>query len=108
MILSITRDMAPVLHDPHNFKSFHLEVSGSPGEQDRIEASLEQKVRFNDASHAWVSAEMLRTMPGVHDDGSWQAAFDAMIKAARPHGWIRDEPTLAIKAHVMWLPSDSR
>lgn len=103
MILSISQDMVPCLRDAHHFKSFHLEVLGRQEQKQEIEAALDRSICFDGEGHAWVSAQMLRTMTAVHADAAWQTAFDSMIVAARPHGWIRDEPRLEIKAHVIWL-----
>ena len=102
VIVFIDRDLNVGLKEERDFSRFHLEIAGSSGDVARIGDRVASLVSFVDENEAWISAAGVRTMgPGGCDD-EWNSSFERMIDAVRPHGWIRDEPEPAIKAHVVW------
>ena len=102
MIVFIDRDLNVGLKEERDFKRFHLEIAGSSRDLARIRDRVSSLVSFVDENEAWIPAAGVRAMgPGGRDD-EWNASLERMIDAVRPHGWIRDEPEPAIKAHVVW------
>ena len=102
MIVFIDRILAVGLKEECNFSRFHLEVAGSSNDMARIQDRVAILVSFVDEDDAWISVAGVRAMgPGGRND-EWNDSFERMIDAVRPHGWVRDEPEPAIKAHVVW------
>lgn len=102
MIVFIDRDLNVGLEEERDFARFHLEVAGSSGDVSRIQDRLAGLVSFVDENEAWISAAGVRAMGPEGRNDEWNDSFERMIDAVRPHGWIRDEPEPAIKAHVVW------
>ena len=102
MIVFIDRDMNVALKEERDFARFHLEIAGLSGDVAPIQERLAGLISFVDENEAWISVAGVRAIgPAGHDD-EWNDSFERMIDAVRPHGWIRDEPEPAIKAHVVW------
>lgn len=102
MIVLVSRNAAAELKEAGDFKRFHLEVAAPREDRPAIAKRLARLVAFDDDTSAWVSVAGLRQLHGAGRDDEWNAALAKMIAAARPHGWIRDQPEPAIKAHVVW------
>jgi hypothetical protein len=100
MIVFVSEQLRPQLIEPDNFRKFSIEIALPKERLDELRKRLGDIVEFEEDSSAWVSAEALQAMSGKCT--SWQAEFVRMIEKARLHGWIRDLPKLAIKAHVVW------
>ncbi len=102
MIVFVSEQLTHQLIEPDNFRKFSVEIALPKERLDELRKRLGDIVEFEDDSSAWVSADALQAMSAARKAPSWQAEFSRMIEKARPHGWIRDVPKLAIKAHVVW------
>ena len=107
MIVYVTEQSDCRLEDPHNFKQFKVQLAAPIEQFDRLRKALAALVDFEDNATAWVSVNQILALSPAGEEAAWQAEFKRMIEKARPHGWIRDEPNLAIKAHVVWPGSRS-
>ena len=105
MIVFVNDDLAYRLKEPHNFRQFNIEIMAPKERLNQLRKTLADLIEFDSDSIAWVSAAGLQALPPVRDDAAWGSGFTQMIDKARPHGWIRDRPKLAIKAHVVWAKS---
>lgn len=104
MIVCIDDEIIFSIKDQNNFGKLHVEI----GEGLRNSVEDGQKVAgldFSGASEIWLPAARLRQLPAVAGDTEWQSGFDRMVEAARPHGWIADDPECgtSIRAHVVWV-----
>lgn len=65
--------------------ALEVRVGGLPVE--RVDALLRAAgLGTAEREHAWLAVGELRALCSAHDE-RWQAGFDAMIAAARRHGW---------------------
>ena len=103
MIVFVNHELAHQLRDAHDFRRFHVEIAAPRGSFGQLRERLTDLIEFEDDANAWVSADRLRTLPEVQNDAKWQDDLHRMIEKARPHGWIRDQPRLMIKSHVVWV-----
>jgi hypothetical protein len=96
MIVLIGKKNGPQLLDINNFRAFRVDI---PADSNIPEMQLEISpyVVFEGENVAWVAEAWLRTH---NADEEWRRSLAAMIEAARPHGWVRDTPILAFRAHV--------
>ena len=108
MIVFVDRNLTAVLKDERDFARFHLEIDGSSDDMAGIRDRVADLVRFVDEDNAWIAVAGVRSMGPGGGDEEWNSSFERMIDAVRPHGWIRDEPEPAIKAHVVWSGGTSR
>jgi hypothetical protein len=102
MIVFVNEQFTPELQEPDNFRAFSLEIAIPKGMFDDVRAALADFVDFESESGAWVQAEALQAIAPSGGSETWRADFARMIEKARPHGWIRDVPEVAIRAHVVW------
>ena len=102
MFVFIDENLDAVLKEASDFSRFHLEVAAPHEKVKEIEEQLGQLVIFADDGSAWISVAGLRDLYRADRWDAWNASLAGMIDKARPHGWIRDEPEPAIKAHVVW------
>lgn len=102
MIVFVSEQLTHQLIEPNNFRKFSIEIALPKERLHELRNRLRDLVEFEDNSSAWVSADALQAMSASEEGTSWRAEFARMIEKARPHGWIRDVPKLAIKAHVVW------
>jgi hypothetical protein len=69
------------LREPDDFRRFAV-VAGKP-------------------EHAFVPEAELQRLAGERAaDPDWQRGFEAMVEAARAHGWV--DPDGAVRAHLEW------
>jgi hypothetical protein len=102
MIVFVNGQFTPQLLEPDNFRKFSIEIELPKDRFDDLKTALRDVVCFESDTSAWVSSSVLQEMSPAGGSPSWRAEFARMIEKARPHGWIRDTPKLAIKAHVVW------
>jgi hypothetical protein len=105
MIVFVNDQFGYELREPHDFRRFSVGISASRDCFDKFCEALSM-IEFEDDKTAWVSADELRGLAAIREDVKWHSDFDRMVEAARPHGWIRTQPKLAIKAHVVWTDAD--
>ena len=105
MILSIDGQLECELREPSDFRRFSVNIAAP---RRRIFGDLSSRLsnilQFDDETTAWVSADALRAL-GPADNPAWNGGFDQMLQTARPK-WVRDHPSLAIRAHIVWLESE--
>jgi hypothetical protein len=96
MIVSIGKKNGPQLLDPDNFRAFRVDI---PADSSVPELKLKTfpNVVFEGENIAWVAEAWLRTQ---NADEAWRRSLADMIEKVRPHGWVRDTPILAVRAHV--------
>ena len=107
MIVFVSKQLDRQLIEPNNFRKFSVKVAAPKDRLEELRKVLGDVVEFEGESTAWVCADGLQTMSSVGEDATWRAELARMIEKARPHGWIRDTPKLAIKAHVVWDGSNT-
>ena len=108
MIVFIDRNLNVGLKEECDFARFHLEIARSSDEVAGIQEQVTNLISFVDEDDAWITVAGVRAMgPGGGND-EWNDSFERMIDAVRPHGWIRDEPEPAIRAHVVWTQGTRR
>ena len=79
------------LTEPLNFRKFKLTLNG--------QTAARSGIVFVDDNNALVPIDLVPTLPGRPEDGTWNAAYADMVAKARDHGWI-DATANAIRAHV--------
>lgn len=116
MIIVIAADCTPELRDPDDFRRFHIESAVPRARLPELRRALAGAIAFENGGEdggkeAWVLVDWLRAQgsaqaatPERPDAAAdrWRADLDAMIAKARPHGWVRETPEPAIKAHINW------
>lgn len=102
MFLRLTASGELLFEDRDNFRAFKLVVEGNADRLEAVRKAIAGKAELSEPGTAWIFQDALRRWPGVEEDAAWQQNFSAMIKKARPHGWI-DDARKAIKAHVEWV-----
>ena len=107
MIVFVSEQLTHKLIEPDNFRKFNIEIAAPKERLNELRKLLGDVVEFEDESSAWVNADGLQALSSLGEDATWRAEFARMIEKARPHGWIRDVPKLAIKAHVVWATSNT-
>jgi hypothetical protein len=105
MIVFVSEQLDHQLKEPANFRNFSIEIAAPRDRLRELSRLLKDVVDFADESSAWVCASGLQAMSSLGEDATWRAELGRMIEKARPHGWIRDVPKLAIKAHIDWVGS---
>ena len=108
MIVFVSEQSGCQLLEFDDFRKFSVNIAAPMGRLDEWRKVARDVVEFEDESTAWVSADALRNMPSVKSNATWQSGLVRMIEKAKPHGWIREAPKLAIKAHVVWGASNAR
>jgi hypothetical protein len=103
MIVLLDDDGTIRLEAADDFRRFHCEIGLAHASLEAAQAALAGTARIESREHAWVDlAALLRLgRQAAPEPEAWAAAAQAMVDKARPHGWVRDEPT-AIKAHIEW------
>jgi hypothetical protein len=96
MIVFLDRELRLSLLEAADFKAFRVDVPAGRALAE-IARAVEPAVAFEGDEVAWVSETWLR---GQRAEAAWQEGLAAMIEKARPHGWIRNDPELAVRAHV--------
>jgi hypothetical protein len=102
LIIEISSGLAPSLRDPEDFRRFHVELDVDRTALPELRARLGELADWVDAEVAWIAVSGLRLLPGVTADAAWEDGLATMIEKARPHGWIREQPVPAIRAHLVW------
>lgn len=102
MIIDVSSGFSASLRDPTDFRRFHVELDLDQAALLDLRVRLGDLAEWVDADVAWISIAALRRLPGVTADPAWENGLATMIEKARPHGWIRDEPVPAIRAHLVW------
>jgi len=102
MIVFVGEQSAPQLMEPNDFGKFSVKIAAAKDRFEELRKLLLGAVEFDGESIAWVCADKLLEMSSVASDAAWRGELARMIEKARPHGWIRDDPKIAIKAHVVW------
>lgn len=83
------------LLEPFDFRRFKVRLMGL---DDNVVPEMDG-LTFVDGHTALVSIELVPRLAGVAVDDGWRTGFDAMVSAARGHGWI-DVSSHSIRAHV--------
>jgi hypothetical protein len=104
MILFIDGRFECELQQPGDFRRFSVTIAAPRNFFGELSSKLSNILQFDGETTAWVSADALRAL-GPADNPAWNGDFDQMVEAARPK-WVRDNPSLAIRAHIVWLESD--
>ena len=102
MIIDVSSGFAASLREAENFRGFHVELDVAKTALPELRARLGGLADWVDEGVAWIAVAALRQLPGVTTDPAWENGLAAMIEKARPHGWIREEPAPAIRAHLVW------
>jgi hypothetical protein len=102
LIIEVPSTYAATLRDAENFRGFHVELEIAKNALPELRARLSDLAEWVDEGVAWISVAGLRKLPGVPADPTWETGLATMIEKARPHGWIREAPVLAIRAHLVW------
>lgn len=89
------------LEGADDFKRFGIVIEAPPSRRVVVEQGFRGIARFADVATAWVSHDGLCRLTQRASDADWQAALQAMIDKARPHGWV-DEASGDIQAHIVW------
>ncbi|RUZ71538.1 hypothetical protein EN943_33420 [Mesorhizobium sp. M7A.F.Ca.US.006.01.1.1] len=101
MIVHLASNGSVSVVDPDDFRRFKVEIDAPHGDLQTARRGFGEMVAFESKRQAWVSAGHLLRLAGPRD-ADWDREFARMIEAARPHGWVRDDP-LRIAAHVEWI-----
>ena len=104
MFVFIDENLEAALKEASDFSRFHVEVTVPREKVKEIQEQLGHLVSFAADGSAWISVAGLLDLYCADQRDAWNASLAGMIDKARPHGWIRDEPEPAIKAHVIWSP----
>jgi hypothetical protein len=102
LIIDISSSFVASLREAENFRGFHVELEVPKTALPELRAKLGDLADWPDEGVAWIAVAGLRKLPGVATDAAWENGLAAMIEKARPHGWIREEPVPAIRAHLVW------
>jgi hypothetical protein len=102
LIIDVSSGYAASLRDPEDFRRFHVELDLDKAAVPELRARLGGLADWVDSEVAWISVAALRRLPGVTADAAWENGLAAMTEKARPHGWIREAPVPAIRAHLVW------
>jgi hypothetical protein len=102
VIIDISPNLSASLREPENFRGFHVELEVPKTALPELRAKLGDLAEWLDEGVAWISVAGLRKLPGLTVDPAWENGLATMIEKARPHGWIREEPVPAIRAHLVW------
>jgi len=102
MIVHIGTATDLTLREPHDFKSFKIEIARPRAEFEHFRSQFVGKVRLENPEHGWVSIEALRRWEGPASDPAYQDGLAAMIKVADKYGWL-DAGKTAIRAHIEWM-----
>jgi hypothetical protein len=102
LIIEISSGFAASLREPENFRGFHVELNVPKSALPELRSNLSDLAEWPDEAIAWISVAALRKLPGVTADPGWENGLATMIEKARPHGWIREQPVPAIRAHLVW------
>jgi hypothetical protein len=102
LIIDISSSFAASLREAENFRGFHVELDVPKTSLSALRAKLGDLADWPDEGVAWISVATLRRLPGVIADPVWDDGLATMIEKARPHGWIREHPVPAIRAHLVW------
>jgi hypothetical protein len=94
MIIACSSDEVR-LTEPLDFRKFRLTLNG----QTAARSATMRGIVFVDDNNALVPIDLVPTLPGRPEDGTWDAAYTDMVAKAREQGWI-DATTNAIRAHV--------
>jgi hypothetical protein len=102
LIIEISSGFAARMRDPEDFRRFHVELDVDKAALPELRVRLGDLADWVDAEVAWIAVAALRLLPGVTADPTWENDLATMIENARPHGWIREQPHPAIRAHLVW------
>ena len=92
-------DLQPTLQEEWEFRKFAVHLRGSAAAATQVPDALLAVGVAQGADALWVRPAWLRANSSCAGNGEWQAGFDAMVEAARSHGWV-DPVTGNIKAHI--------
>ncbi len=80
-----------------DFQAFRVDIpSGS--QISEISGKIGPAVVFESEQVGWVSESWLREQG---TDAAWSDRLATMVEKARTHGWVRDEPELAIRREAL-------
>lgn len=98
MHISVRVDGSARIHEPDNFRRFHVETvaSMSPGQ---IQSAL-GPLGYLEGDHAFIRIAELRAALAAHADNGWSEQFESMIARAKGAGWVSADGS-AIRAHIV-------
>ena len=98
MIVDLSLGAPASLVEPQHFRAFMVRASCSADRLPDLARGHADVLAALDQTHAWVRLDWLRAQS---PDAHWRAALEAMLDAARAHGWVRADAS-AVRGHMQW------